>query len=144
MSNTQALSNCEPRLFELILYTPVTRGSRNFCQRGSNFDKVFLVDERRDDQYTTKSGPLLVRQRSAILMVFRWRPNDGLALNSGLVALRFFRGARLVLLRKPIFCDLSGGGGVWTLSLLWICPCQSRNFQSCQDVSWIEPELNRV
>ena len=41
------------------------RGSRNCCQRGSNFDNVFLVDERRDDQNTTNdrltlySGPVV-------------------------------------------------------------------------------------
>ena len=60
LTNTLALSNCGPGLFELILYIPVMRGSRNFCQRGSNFDNVFflllfLVDERRDDQNSTKS-----------------------------------------------------------------------------------------
>ena len=32
-----------PRLFELILYIPVMLGSRNFCQRGSNFDNFFFV-----------------------------------------------------------------------------------------------------
>ena len=47
-----------------------------------------LVDERRDDQNTTKSRPSSARQRNAIYMAFRWRPDDGLTLNSGLVALR--------------------------------------------------------
>ena len=28
-------------------------GSRNFCQRGSNFDYVFLADEGRDDPKNT-------------------------------------------------------------------------------------------
>ena len=69
------------------------RGSRNFCQSGSNFDTVFLcvlVDERRDDQNTrTKSGLSLARQQNTIYMAFCWHPDDGLALNSGLVALRF-------------------------------------------------------
>ena len=90
------------------------RGSKNFCQRGSNFDNVFccfLVDERRDDQNTTKSGPLSARQRNAIYMAFCWRPDDGLTLKSGLVALRFFRGSVPVLLRKPIFVIFLGGGG---------------------------------
>ena len=36
------------------------RGSRKFCQRGSNFDNVFfflsLVDERKRDPNTTISG----------------------------------------------------------------------------------------
>ena len=39
------------------------RGSRKFCQRGSNFDNVFcfifLVDEGREDPSTTISGPSL-------------------------------------------------------------------------------------
>ena len=37
-----------------------------------------------------------------------WRPDEGLTLNSGQVALRFFSGSGPVLRRKPIFCDLSG------------------------------------
>ena len=36
------------------------------CQRGSDFDNVFLVDERRDDQNTTKSVPSSARQQNAI------------------------------------------------------------------------------
>ena len=44
-------------------------GSRKFCQRGSNFDKVFLVDEGREDPSTTIRGPSSARQRNAI----RWR-----------------------------------------------------------------------
>ena len=33
------------------------RGSRKFCQRGSNFDNiVFLVDKGREDPSTTISG----------------------------------------------------------------------------------------
>ena len=36
------------------------RGSRKFCQRGSNFDNVFLVDEGREDQNTTISGVSLI------------------------------------------------------------------------------------
>ena len=48
------------------------RGSRKFCQRGSKI----LVDEGRGskDQNITK-------------MAFRWRADDGLTLNDGLVAL---------------------------------------------------------
>ena len=37
------------------------------------------------------------------------RPNDSLTLNSGLVALRFFRESGPVLPRKLFSCDLSGG-----------------------------------
>ena len=54
------------------------RGSRKFCHRGSNFDKVFLpfsftfflVDEGREDPSTTISGPSPARQRNAIELRF--------------------------------------------------------------------------
>ena len=42
------------------------------------------------------------------LNAFHWRANDGPTLNAGLVALCFVRGSRPVLLRTPIFCDVSG------------------------------------
>ena len=86
------------------------RGSRIFCQREFNFDNFFFK-LMRDDPNTTKSGPSSARQRNAILMTFRWRPDDGITLNSGLAALRYFRGSRPVLLRKPIFVIFGGGGG---------------------------------
>ena len=86
------------------------RRSRKFCQRGSNFDNVFffycfffLVDEVREDPNITISRPSLACQRNTIEIAFRWRANDGPKLNAGLVALRFFRGSRPVLLRNSIF-----------------------------------------
>ena len=64
------------------------RGSRKFCQSGSNFDNVFfLVDEGREDPNTTISGPSLARQRNAIYMAFRWQADDGPTFNAGLVSL---------------------------------------------------------
>ena len=45
------------------------RGSRKFCQRGPNFDVIFLVDEGREDPSTTISGSSSARQRNAI----KWR-----------------------------------------------------------------------
>ena len=52
------------------------RGSRKFCQRGFNYDKVFFfVDEGREYPNAT------------IEMAFRWRADDGPTLNPGLVAL---------------------------------------------------------
>ena len=46
-------------------------GCRKFCQRGRNFDNVLgffvLVDEGRDNQNTTKSGPSSAHKRNAIL-----------------------------------------------------------------------------
>ena len=95
------------------------RGFRNSCHRASNFDNVFsfffLVDERGDNQNTTKSGPSSARQRNAIQMVFRWRADDGPTLNSGMVALWILRGSGQVLLKKTlifvIFFFLGGGRG---------------------------------
>ena len=65
------------------------RGSRKFCQRGSNFDGFFsvLVDEGREDPITTISGPSSACQRNAILMAFHWHADGGPLLNSGSVAL---------------------------------------------------------
>ena len=65
------------------------RGSRKFCQRGSNFEAFFLVDEGREDPNTTKSGPPLARQRNAIEIAFHWRVDDGPTLNASLIALCF-------------------------------------------------------
>ena len=60
------------------------RGSRKFCQRGSNFDNVFFqFDEGRKDTNTTISGPSTARQR----MAFRWQADDGTTLNAGFALL---------------------------------------------------------
>ena len=117
------------------------RGSRNLCQRGSNFDNaVFIWWDERWSKIPLKVG----HHRAASETPFRWRPNGGLTLNSGLLALRFFRWSGPVLLRK-LFCDLSGGPYPLSPSPpFWIRPCQSRNFQPFRDVSWVEPVLNRV
>ena len=82
------------------------RGTRKFCQRGSNFNRffwLFLVNERRDDPNTTISGTLRAHQRNTIY--------DGPTLNSGLVALWFFRRFGPELLRNPKFCDFQEGFG---------------------------------
>ena len=42
------------------------RGSRKFCQSGSKFDNVFLVDEWIEDPNITMNKQLLARQRNAI------------------------------------------------------------------------------
>ena len=59
------------------------RGSRKFCQRGSNYDNVFLLlfltDEgREEDPNATISGPLSASQLNA---------DGGPRLNAGLVTL---------------------------------------------------------
>ena len=54
------------------------RGSRNFCQRESNFDNVFfLVDKRREDPKSTKRVSSAARKQA----------DDDPTLNVGLVAL---------------------------------------------------------
>ena len=55
-------------------------GSRKFCQRGFKFNNV---DEGIEDPNTTLSGPSSGIQRNAIKMAFRWRADDGTALNAG-------------------------------------------------------------
>ena len=60
------------------------RGSRTFCQRGSNFDGFY---EGREDPNSNISGLTSIREQNAIQMAFRWRAEDGQILNAGLVAL---------------------------------------------------------
>ena len=76
-------------LFGHSTTTIFMRGSRKFCQRGSDIDFLFLVDDegREDPNTTIISGPSLARQRNAIYMAFRWCADDGATLNAGLVAL---------------------------------------------------------
>ena len=58
-------------------------------------------------------------------MAFCWRADDSPTLNFGLVAFLFFMRSGPVLLRNPIFCDFSGGGGPDPLLPLWIRACLS-------------------
>ena len=62
------------------------RGSRKFCQRVSNFDKVFFY-VGTEDPNTTISGASSARQRNAIEMAFRQRVAVCPTLKAGLVAL---------------------------------------------------------
>ena len=66
------------------------RGSRKFCQRGSNTDVFFLyylVEGIERGSNCTHSWPSSACQRNDIEMVFRWRADSGPPLNTGLVAL---------------------------------------------------------
>ena len=54
------------------------RGPRKFCKRGPTLTIFFRGEEGPS---TTISGPSTARKR------FRWRADDGPALNAGLVAL---------------------------------------------------------
>ena len=67
------------------------RGSRKLCQRGSNFDNVFF--------FFFFFFNIVYKGR----MAFSWRADVGPTLNSGLVALGFYRGSGPVLLRNPNF-----------------------------------------
>ena len=64
------------------------RGSRNFCQRGSNSDNVCLLfcyfDEGREDTNNTKRGP---------------------SSNAGSVALCLIQGIRTSIVNKPYIFD---------------------------------------
>ena len=83
------------------------RGSRKFCQRGSNSD--FLVDEGREDPNSAKAD--------------HHRTDDRSSFNAGLVTLYFSRDPHKYCLETLYFCDFSrvaGGGGVLTPVPLWI------------------------
>ena len=86
------------------------RGSRKFCQRGSNFANVVLVDEGREDSNTTFSRPSSARQRTplnGVPLAYRWWPNIECWLGSFVI----FRGSGPVFLRNPIFFVIFSGGG---------------------------------
>ena len=67
------------------------RGSRTFCQRGSNFGKNFLVykgKEGKKNLYYYKRA-IIGRPAKHHLIAFQGRANDGPILND----VRFFRGS---------------------------------------------------
>ena len=82
------------------------RGSKKYCQRGSNFDVFFLVDEGREDKRAFIGTPPKRHLIGASLAGRVW-PNIEYWLGSFVI----FRGSRQVLLKKPMvfFCNLSGG-----------------------------------
>ena len=67
---------------KIIIFWPVSvaeyflRGSRKFCQKGSNSDKFFFFFfyEEKEDPNSTKSGPSSARQRNAIKCRFAGGP----------------------------------------------------------------------
>ena len=60
----------------------------NFVGRGPTSTTFFFFKfEGRQDQNTTISGTSSVRQQNVIHMAVRWRADDDLTLNAGLVAL---------------------------------------------------------
>ena len=97
-SPTSILCNCEQRsLWRVSACAKTMRGSRKFCQRGPNFDRVFFlffINKGRGDPNTTIKGAIIGPPANA---------NNDQKVNAGLVALWFFRGSRPILLRHPIF-----------------------------------------
>ena len=65
------------------------RGSRKFCQRGSNFDNDFYVFHFSLTRGGRIQIPLLADNRSTAHQrnAIRWQANDCQTLNAGLVAL---------------------------------------------------------
>ena len=75
------------------------RGSRKFCQRGSNSNNDFLLDERREDPNTTIAD----HRRPA---------DDGPSLNASFGSFVIFQGIRTGISKKPYrFVIFRGGGG---------------------------------
>ena len=76
-------------------------------------------------------------------MAFRWWADDGPTLNAGLVALRFSKGSRPVLLRNPIALWFSRGVGrvqtpcppSWSVHYLPSCSWKIRFDITCESSS---------
>ena len=90
------------------------RGSRKFCQRGSKFDKfflllLFLVDEGIEDPNITINGPSSARQRhlNGVSLAGRRWPN----IERWLGSFAIFQGIRTSIAKKAYICDFSGGFG---------------------------------
>ena len=94
---------CQPLCFHVFM-----RGSRKFCQRGSQFDNFFLsLREERLSKYHYK--------RTIIIKIaFHWRTDDVQTLNAGFVAFDFSKD--LDQYKKPYICVIfQEGGGVQAL-----------------------------
>ena len=99
MSKYHIVGNHVSRLIIMLFVVTIVcmRGSRKFCQRGSNFSLLLLFYKGYEDLYSTKSGPMMTQ-------------HDGPTLNAGLV----FRGCGPVLVGNPIFFMIFQRVGVWT------------------------------
>ena len=86
------------------------RGSRKFCQRGSKSDKVFFwvfSGERgiKIHQKRAIIGLSAKRHWNGVSLAGRWWPNIECVLSS----FGIFGESGSVLLRNPLFCDISFG-----------------------------------
>ena len=94
------------------------RGSRKFFRGGPISTAFFKL--KRGSKYHEKRaiiGPLAKRHLNGVSLPCQWGPN----IECWLGSFAIFQGIQTVLLRNPIFCDFSGGGG--PLSPLWIRTC---------------------
>ena len=69
----------------------VMRGSRQFCQRGSNYDNVvfsFVHERRRGERIQFHNMPAIIDPPAKRhKMAFRWRADNDPTLNAGYAAL---------------------------------------------------------
>ena len=92
-------------------FSHTMRGSRKFCQSKSTFGNFFCCccccwgRERGTNQIPLFAGHL--GPASETPFKCRWWPNIKCWLSSFVI----FRGPEPVLLRNPVFCDFSWGGG---------------------------------
>ena len=89
------------------------RGSRKFCQRGSNFDSDFFkFEDERKDPNSTFRGPSLFHQQNAIYMTFllacQWWPN----IECWLCSFVIFQGIETSIAKKPCSSVIFQGGGL--------------------------------
>ena len=111
------------------------RGSRKFCQRGSNLDHVFfsLMGEELSKYHYQRAifGPPANRHSNGVSLAYRLWPR----IESWLGSFTILRGSGPVLLKKTIFLCFSRGSGPPAPPPLWIrlCITSSWLFQ-CQSI----------
>ena len=93
----------------VTIWCAVMRGSRKFCQRGSNFDNVFLSWwGERGSKYHHKQtiiGPPAKRHLNGVSLACPWWPN----IECWLGSLVIFQGIRTSIARKPYFVIIQSG-----------------------------------
>ena len=89
----------------------IMRGSRKFCQRGSNFENaIFSWWGEGGPKYHYKravTGPLAKRHLNGVSLACRWWPK----IECWLCSFVILRGSGPILLRNPKFLWFSGVGG---------------------------------
>ena len=102
------------------------RGSRKFCQRGSNLDNVFfsLMGEELSKYHYQRAifGPPANRHSNGVSLAYRLWPK----IESWFGSFTILSGSRPVLLKKLYFCDFLGGSG--PPAPLWIRLCTTSSW----------------